>query len=255
MIHVVDLTKAFHDPRRGEVRAVDHVSFNAKPGEVFGLLGPNGAGKTTTLRILCTVLKPTAGSATVAGFDVVRQAGAVRHHIGFLSANTGVYDRMTAWEMVAYYGRLHGLAGDRLGARLEELFAALKMNDFRDVMGGKLSTGMKQKVSIARALVHDPPVLIFDEPTAGLDVLVQRAVLRQIAALRDAGKCVLFSSHIMHEVEKLCDRVAIMHRGRVLDCGLLAELRTRHGQDDLEELFFSLVGDEPNAAADVVRRP
>src|SRR5438067_5325176 len=211
MIHVAGLTKTFHDPKRGEVHAVDHVSFDARPGEVFGLLGPNGAGKTTTLRILCTVLKPTAGSATVAGFDVVRDAGAVRHHIGFLSANTGVYERMTAWEMVSYYGRLHGLAGEALRRRMTELFERLQMNDFRDVMGGKLSTGMKQKVSIARALVHDPPVLIFDEPTAGLDVLVQRSVLRQIAGLRDAGKCVLFSSHNMHEVGKLCDRVAIMH--------------------------------------------
>ncbi|HEY1377607.1 MAG TPA: ATP-binding cassette domain-containing protein [Gemmataceae bacterium] len=243
MIHVADLTKTFHDPKRGEVHAVDHVSFDARAGEIFGLLGPNGAGKTTTLRILCTVLKPTAGSATVAGFDVVKQADQVRHHIGFLSANTGVYERMTAWEMVAYYGRLHGLHGRKLRDRIDELFARLKMNDFRDVMGGKLSTGMKQKVSIARALVHDPPVLIFDEPTAGLDVLVQRAVLRQIAALRDAGKCVVFSTHIMREVEKLCDRVAIMHRGSILTCGTLSELRAKHGQDDLEELFFQLVGD------------
>jgi sodium transport system ATP-binding protein len=243
MIRVDRLTKTFHDPKRGEVHAVDHVTFDARPGEIFGLLGPNGAGKTTTLRILCTVLKPTAGSATVAGFDVVNQADQVRHHIGFLSANTGVYERMTAWELVAYYGRLHGLHGKQLRDRIDILFARLKMNDFRDVMGAKLSTGMKQKVSIARALVHDPPVLIFDEPTAGLDVLVQRAVLRQIAALRDAGKCVLFSTHIMHEVEKLCDRVAIMHRGTILTCGTLAELRAKHGESDLEELFFQLVGE------------
>jgi sodium transport system ATP-binding protein len=243
MIHVENLYKTFLDPKRGEVHAVEGVSFDAKPGEVFGLLGPNGAGKTTTLRILCTVLKPTGGTATVAGYDVVKQASAVRHHIGFLSANTGVYERMTAWEMVAYYGRLHGLRGEALRARMDELFGRLQMNDFRAVMGGKLSTGMKQKVSIARALVHDPPVLIFDEPTAGLDVLVQRAVLRQIAQLRDVGKCVLFSTHIMREAEKLCDRVAIMHRGRILVGGTLAELRAAHGQDDLEEMFFQLVGE------------
>jgi sodium transport system ATP-binding protein len=243
MIHVAGLTKTFHDRKRGEVHAVDHVSFDVRPGEVFGLIGPNGAGKTTTLRILCTVLKPTGGAAAVAGFDVVKQADQVRHHIGFLSANTGVYERMTAWEMVAYYGRLHGLHGAALRARIDELFERLKMNDFRDVMGGKLSTGMKQKVSIARALVHDPPVLIFDEPTAGLDVLVQRAVLRQIAALRGAGKCIVFSTHNMREIEKLCDRVAIMHRGAILTCGTLGELRLKHGQDDLEELFFQLVGE------------
>src|SRR3954470_12201665 len=243
MIHVERLTKTFHDPKRGEVHAVDHVSFDARPGEVFGLLGPNGAGKTTTLRILCTVLKPTAGTATVAGLDVVRQADQVRHQIGFLSANTGVYERMTAREMVAYYGRLHGLHGDRLQKRIDELFDRLAMNDFRDVMGGKLSTGMKQKVSIARALIHDPPVLIFDEPTAGLDVLVQRAVLRQIAHLREAGKCIVFSTHNMREVEKLCDRVAIMHRGRVLACGTVGELRAQYGQEDLDEIFFGLVGE------------
>jgi sodium transport system ATP-binding protein len=248
MIHVNQLTKTFHDSKRGKVHAVDQISFDAGAGEIFGLLGPNGAGKTTTLRILCTVLKPTAGTATVAGFDVVKQPDLVRRHIGFLSANTGVYERMTAWELVAYYGRLHGLNGRRLEQRIDELFDRLSMNDFRDVMGAKLSTGMKQKVSIARALVHDPPVLIFDEPTAGLDVLVQRAVLRQIAGLRQAGKCVLFSTHIMHEAEKLCDRVAIMHRGAILTCGSLAELRARHGQDDLEELFFQLVGEGEEAA-------
>src|SRR5437773_3999615 len=243
MIHVENLTKTFHDAKRGEVHAVDHVSFDTRPGEIFGLLGPNGAGKTTTLRILCTVLKPTGGTATVAGLDVVRQSSEVRHHIGFLSANTGIYERMTAREMVAYYGRLHGLNGEALRRRMQELFDRLQMNDFRDVMGGKLSTGMKQKVSIARALVHDPPVLVFDEPTAGLDVLVQRAVLRQIARLRDAGKCVLFSTHIMAEVEKLCDRVAIMHRGRILDAGTLGELRAKHGEEDMEELFFKLAGE------------
>src|SRR5438552_689990 len=237
MIHVEHLYKSFRDPRRGVVHAVEDVSFDARAGEIFGLLGPNGAGKTTTLRILCTVLKPTAGTATVAGFDVVKQANEVRHHVGFLSANTGVYERMTAREMVAYYGRLHGLHGEALRRRMQELFDRLQMNDFRDVMGGKLSTGMKQKVSIARALVHDPPVLIFDEPTAGLDVLVQRAVLRQIAHLREAGKSILFSTHNMREVEKLCDRVAVMHRGRILVCGTLVELRAKYGQDDLEELF------------------
>ena len=159
------------------------------------------------------------------------------------SANTGIYDRMTPWEMVGYYGRLYGLNGSELTARMESLFDALQMNEFRDVAGGRLSTGMKQKVSIARALVHDPPVRIFDEPTAGLDVLVQRTVLRQIAQLREAGKCILFSTHIMREVEKLCDRVAVIARGRIRACGTLAELRREYGEDDLEELFFRLVSE------------
>jgi sodium transport system ATP-binding protein len=241
MIEVRGLTKSFSNRGAAPVVAVDQVSFDVKPGEVFGLLGPNGAGKTTALRVLCTVLKPSSGSAIIAGHDVVKDASAVRHQIGFLSANTGVYDRMSAWEMVEYYGQLHGLQGELLRNRLEKLLTDLQMNDFRDRRGGQLSTGMKQKVSIARALIHDPPVLIFDEPTAGLDVLVQRAVLKQIAALRSLGKCVLFSTHIMREVEKLCDRVAIMSKGRIVDCGTLDELRQRHGENDVEELFFKLV--------------
>jgi sodium transport system ATP-binding protein len=240
MIDVRDLSKWFPSPDGRKV-AVDHLHFTVQPGEVFGLLGPNGAGKTTTLRILCTVLKPSAGTATVAGFDVVTQASAVRRHVGFLSANTGVYDRMTAWEMVEYYGHLNEIPPDVLQPRLEELFTTLQMNDFRDVPGGKMSTGMKQKVSIARALVNDPPVLIFDEPTAGLDVLVQRAVLENIKQLRGRGKTILFSTHIMREVEKLCDRVAVMSRGRIVACGTLDDLRAMYRQDDLEELFFTLV--------------
>src|SRR5437870_3424411 len=241
MIHVENLTKSFRDLRRGQVLAVDHVSFEARPGEVFGLLGPNGAGKTTAMRILCTVLQPTGGSARIAGFDVRTQASQVRSHIGFLSANTAIYDRMSAWELVEYFGRLYGMEPEPLHARMEEVFATLQMNAFRDVLGAKMSTGMRQKVSIARAIVHDPPVPIFDEPTAGLDVLVGRAVMENIGRLRELGKCILFSTHIMREVEKLCDRVAIVARGKILACGTLAELRAQHRQDDLEELFFSLV--------------
>ena len=241
MIHVENLTKSFRDLRRGQVLAVDHISFDAKPGEVFGLLGPNGAGKTTTMRILCTVLKPTGGIATVAGFDVAEQPSQVRQHLGFLSASTAIYDRMSAWEMVEYFGKLYGMNDDRLRERMELLFTDLQMNDFRDVLGAKMSTGMRQKVSIARAIVHDPPVLIFDEPTLGLDVLVARAVLQNIQRLRDQGKCILYSTHIMREVEKICDRVAIVSKGKIQDAGTLAELRERHGHQDLEDLFFQLV--------------
>jgi sodium transport system ATP-binding protein len=240
-ISVVGLMKSFRDLRRGLVHAVDQVSFEAVPGEIFGLLGPNGAGKTTTMRILCTVLRPTGGTARVAGYDVVSEAARVRQHIGFMSANTAIYDRMSAWEMVEYFARLYGMEGDRLTGRLEEVFATLQMNDFRDILGAKMSTGMRQKVSIARAIIHDPPVLIFDEPTSGLDVLVARAVLKTIEQLREQGKCILFSTHIMREVERLCDQVAIISQGRVRACGTVAELRQQHHQEDLEELFFSLV--------------
>jgi len=241
MIEVVNLMKSFRDLRRGLVHAVDGVTFEARPGEIFGLLGPNGAGKTTTMRILCTVLRPTGGSARVAGYDVATQPAEVRQHIGFMSANTAIYDRMSAWELVKYFGQLYGMTEPRLTERLEEVFTTLQMNDFRDLLGAKMSTGMRQKVSIARAIVHDPPVLIFDEPTAGLDVLVARAVMKNIEQLRGLGKCVLFSTHIMREVERLCDRVAIVSKGRVQACGTLAELRERYGRDDLEELFFALV--------------
>jgi sodium transport system ATP-binding protein len=221
--------------------ALAGLTLDARPGQIYGLLGPNGAGKTTALRILSTVLRPTSGEATVNGYDVVTQPDLVRHQIGFVSCNTAVYDRMTAWEMVGYFGRLYGLSEESLGQRMEDIFKRLKMQEIRDVLGAKMSTGMKQKVSIARAIVHDPPVLIFDEATAGLDVLVARALLKTVAELRDHGKCVIFSTHIMREAERLCDRIAIMHRGDILTEGSLSELRDRHQQDDLEDLFFDLI--------------
>ena len=241
VIEVEHLSKRFLDYQRGWVTAVSDVSFVCRPGEIFGLLGPNGAGKTTALRILSTVLKPTGGRATVAGFDVMTEPEKVRAHIGYMSASTGIYDRMTAWELVEYFGRLYSLTGERLRERMETVFGWLQMNDFRDTLGAKMSTGMKQKVSIARTIVHDPPVLIFDEPTSGLDVLVARNVLQKIGELRDQGKTIVFSTHAMHEVNKLCSRVAIIHKGRVQDEGTPAELLERHQQPDLEELFFHLV--------------
>ncbi len=241
MIHVSQLTKCFDDLRRGSVPALDGVSFDVQPGEIFGLLGPNGAGKTTCLRMLSTVLRPTSGTAEIAGYDVSTHPAEVRARIGFMSNNTGVYDRMTAWEMVEYFGRLYGMDEDALQARLDEVFTVLQMNDIRDVLGSKMSTGMKQKVSIARTIVHDPPVLIFDEPTSGLDVLVARAVLKAIESLKDEGKCIIFSTHIMREVEKLCDRIAIVHRGKLLAMGSIPELETQHDEPDMEELFFDLI--------------
>ncbi len=249
MIHVDRLTKSFSDLRRGTVMAVDHVSFDVHPGEIFGLLGPNGAGKTTCLRILSTVLRPTGGIATIAGYNVDTHPAEVRARIGFMSGNTGVYDRMTAWELVEYYGRLYGVPEQALQERLEELFDTLQMNDFRDTLGGKMSTGMKQKVSIARTIIHDPPVMIFDEPTSGLDVLVARALLKTIASLKNQGKCIIFSTHIMREVEKLCDRVAIIHKGRILAEGPVAELVQRYNQLDMEELFFDLISKHERESA------
>src|SRR5208337_2924496 len=189
-------------------------------------------GKTTALRILSTLLRPSGGIAQVAGFDVFRQPGEVRRRVGFLSASTGVYERMSAWELVEYFGRLNGMNGNSLRDRQEAVFELLQMNDFRNVLGVHMSTGMKQKVSIARAIIHDPPVLIFDEPTSGLDLLVQRVVLQKILELRDMGKTILFSTHSMHEVEKLCQRVAIIHKGELQVAGEPHELLQRFDQPD-----------------------
>jgi len=248
MIKVRELTKAYSDLRRGPFVALASISFEAQAGQIYGLLGPNGAGKTTALRILSTVLQPTDGSAHVNGFDVLTQPSLVRRQIGFVSANTAIYDRMTGWEMVEYFGHLHGIEPEPLRARMESIFTRLQMNETRDVLGGKMSTGMRQKVSIARAIVHDPPVLIFDEATAGLDVLVARALLSTVDELRDQGKCIVFSTHIMREAERLCDRIAILHRGHFLAEGTLAELLEQHQEPDLEELFFRLISDHDSAS-------
>ena len=248
MIQVNELVKTFDDYKRGPVAAVNGVSFECRPGEIFGLLGPNGAGKTTTLRILSTVLKPTSGVAMIAGHDVVINPQAVRENIGFMSNATAIYDRLTAWEIVEFFGRLNGMKKAALKARMEEIFEWLQMNSFREVLGAKLSTGMKQKVSIARTIVHDPPVLIFDEPTSGLDVLVARVLLEKIKELKSLGKTIILSTHSMHEVMRLCQRVAIIHRGELQAMGTIDELLTTHCQPDLEELFFHLV-DQADARA------
>ncbi len=241
MIHVRQLAKTYQELYSGQFTALDGISFDAMPGQIYGLLGPNGAGKTTALRILSTVLQPSSGTATVNGYDVSTHPEDVRHQIGFVSANTAIYDRMTAWEMVHFFGQLYGMDPDVLQIRIEMLFDRFQMNEIRNLLGSKMSTGMKQKVSIARAIIHDPPVLIFDEATSGLDILVARQVLGTVEQLREQGKCIVFSTHIMSEVRRLCDRVAILHRGKILAEGSLKQLAERHEQDDVEELFYQLI--------------
>jgi sodium transport system ATP-binding protein len=244
LIQVEGLSKAFPDHRGGAVRAVDGVSFTCRAGEVFGLLGLNGAGKTTTLRMLSTVLTPTSGTARIAGHDIREDARAVRHSIGFLSGTTGLYHRLTAEETLRFFGEFHGLRGRELDERVEKVLATFGIDAYRGQRCEKLSTGMKQKVNIGRAVVHDPPVLIFDEPTAGLDVLAAAATLTFVEECRGAGKCVLFSTHIMSEVERLCDRIAIIHEGTLRAMGTLAELRERTGQHYLEDVFRRIVTGE-----------
>jgi sodium transport system ATP-binding protein len=241
MIEAQDLVKSFRDKNRGDVRAVDHVSFCCRPGEIFGLLGANGAGKTTTLRILATILTPSEGTAVVAGYDVKKDPQKVRTSVGFLSTATALYGRLSAQEMVEYFGRLHGLDEPTLRQRINAIFERLEINDFRDRRCDKLSNGMKQKVSIARTLVHDPSVMIFDEPTVGLDVMAARTIVGFIRECRDRGKTVIFSTHVMSEVEKLCDRIGIIHDGRLLAEGTLADLRQRFGKQDLEDIFVEVV--------------
>ncbi len=241
MIEARALTKVFHDRKRGPIRAVDGVGFRCQPGRIFGLLGVNGAGKTTCLRLLATILRPTSGTAVVNGFDIVAEAQKVRASIGFLSTATALYGRLTAREVVEYFGRLHGLREDALRPRLDALFEALEMNEFRDRRCDKLSTGMKQKTSIARTLVHDPAVMIFDEPTLGLDVLTARTVLGFIRECGQRGKTVIFSTHVMCEAEKLCDAIAIIHGGRILAEGTLGQLRQRAGVESLEDIFIKTV--------------
>ena len=241
MIEARHLVKRFRDKKRGAVCAVNDVSFCCRPGEIYGILGANGAGKTTTLRMLATILAPSEGTAVVAGFDVSKDPQKVRSLVGFLSAATALYGRLTAQEMVEYFGRLHGLDEPTLHRRIDEIFARLEMHDFRDRRCDKLSTGMKQKVSIARTLVHDPSVMIFDEPTSGLDVMAARTIAGFIRECRDTGKTVVFSTHVMSEAEKLCDRIGIIHDGKLLAEGTLAELRARFGMQDLEDLFVKVV--------------
>jgi sodium transport system ATP-binding protein len=241
MIEARLLTKVFHDKKRGEIRGAHEVSFRVQPGSIYGLLGANGAGKTTTLRMLATLLKPTSGSAIVAGHDVALETDKVRANVGFLAASTALYARLTAREMIEYFGRLNGLAEEVMRTRIQSLADELDMHEFLDRRCDKLSTGMKQKTSIARTLVHDPQVMIFDEPTLGLDVMAARAIVRFVRECRARGKTVVYSTHVMSEAEKLCDVIGIIHGGRILAEGTLAEIRAKAGEQDLEECFVKIV--------------
>jgi len=242
MIEARGLSKRFQDKKRGEIRAVDNVSFTCQPGKIYGLLGANGAGKTTTLRMLATILEPTDGTAVVCGHDVVEAPEKVRANVGFLSTATALYPRLTAQELVEYFGRLNGLDEPTLKKRVDDIFNRLDMNGFRDRRCDKLSTGMKQKTSIARTLVHDPPVMIFDEPTTGLDVMTARTIITFISDCRDQGKAIIFSTHIMSEVERLCDHIGIIHDGKLLAHGTVSELRAKYAEHNLEEIIVKVVG-------------
>jgi sodium transport system ATP-binding protein len=247
MIKVEALSKSFG--RKHEVKAVREVSFVAPDGEITGLLGPNGAGKTTLLRMLATLIVPDTGSASVGGLHVLRDRYAVRENIGVLSDARGLYPRLTARENIRYYGALHGLSGLSLESRIDALLVTLGLTDIADRRAQGFSQGERMKVAIARALVHDPATVLLDEPTNGLDIMSVRALRDQLRALRAAGKCLLFSSHVMQEVAALCDRIVILGGGRVIAEGTAAELIARAGVPTLEDAFVSLLGTGEGLAA------
>jgi sodium transport system ATP-binding protein len=240
LIDVRELSKHFK-----EVKAVDKISFVVEKGEIVGLLGENGAGKTTTLRMLATILKPTSGTATVNGYDIVADQGRVRGEIGILfGSEAGLYDRLTARENISYFAELNGMSREETEESINELVELLDMHEYIDRHVGKFSRGMKQKVAIARSIVHKPSVMLFDEPTAGLDVTAARIVQQFIIHCKKENKAILFSSHSMAEVEKLCDRIVMIHKGRILEQGTVAELKEKYGQGNIEELFVELAGEK-----------
>lgn len=241
MIRVQSLTKSFRDPKRGTVMAVDHISFEAHSGEIFGLLGSNGAGKTTTMRMLATILQPTDGTAEVAGFDIRRSPEDVRRSIGFLSGDMGYYRRLSPREVLQIFGTLNGMESRALKARIELLVDQFGMKDFADARAESFSTGMRQRANIARVLVHDPPVLILDEPTSGLDVPTAQVIEKFILSAKETGKCVVLSTHIMEEAEYLCDRIAVVHGGKLQALGTMDELRRHTGKQRLREIFLELI--------------
>ncbi len=245
MIEVQNLVKTFPTATGPEKQAVAGISFQVNAGEIYGLLGPNGAGKTTTLRILSGLLKPTDGRAVINGVDVAVDNRRARHYIGFMTANTGLYQRLSPRELLHYFADLNGLPAAIARPRVEELIGWLGMADFADLRCGALSTGQKQRTSIARALIANPPVLILDEPTLGLDVLTNRLILDFIRQERDRGKAILLSTHYLDEAETMCDRIGLLHEGTLVAEGNLAELRQQTGAERLTEIFLKLVGRMP----------
>jgi sodium transport system ATP-binding protein len=244
MIEVKDLHKAF-----GEVKAVEGVSFSARDGQITGLLGPNGAGKTTTLRMLYTLMTPDRGQVLVDGIDAAVDALAVRRQLGVLPDARGLYKRLTARENIDYFARLHGVPEAVLRTRREALITALEMEDIAARRTEGFSQGQRVKTAIARALIHDPRNVILDEPTNGLDVMATRAMRRFMHRLKDEGRCVLFSSHIMQEVAALCDRIVVIAHGRVVADETPDALREQTGESNLEDAFVKIIGSEEGLAA------
>lgn len=249
MVEVHELTKDFPTTEGGLKRVVDGVSFIVRPGEIYGLLGPNGAGKTTTLRMISGLLTPTDGWASLNGHNVRHDREAAKRALGYLTASTGLYQRLTPREFLRYFGELLGMTPAAIDRRIAALFDWLDMHSFADLRCGGLSTGQKQRTNIARALLGDPPVLILDEPTLGLDVLTNRIVLDFVRAEATAGKAIILSTHYLDEAETLCHRFGLLHEGRIVGEGDLAALRQRAGRKRLSEIFLHLCGHSEHVLA------
>ena len=247
MIAAEQVTKVFSPQTAREVRAVDGVSLTVRPGEIVGLLGPNGAGKTTLLRLLAAILTPTAGRCIIDGIRTDHHPQDARRRVGFLSGSTRLYKRLRAGELLRFFGRLYGLAEDHISRRIDELQVLLDMHTLMDRRCDSLSTGETQKVSIARALLHEPAVLILDEPTSGLDILTGRTILQFIRSARDDGHAILFSTHTMSEAELLCDHMALMHRGRIRAVATRDDLLSRTGTESLHDAFEVIVREDDSA--------
>ncbi len=250
MIEAHCLSKTFHAPRSAPIEAVREVSLTVEAGEILGLLGPNGAGKTTLLRMLATILTPTSGSCMVCGVPVSESPQTARAKIGFLSGNTRLYGRLTPRELLRYFGRLYGMSRDRISERTAALSAMLGMGEFLDRRCDTLSTGQTQRVSIARVILHDPPVLILDEPTLGLDIMSSRTILDFIREARGRKHAIIFSTHYMTEAELLCDRIGLIHEGRIHAMDTPANLYARTHTDNLQDAFLAMVEAQPVTAAE-----
>jgi len=248
MIDVQRLCKVFLQKDGTSLYAVNNLSFRANDGEIVCLLGVNGAGKTTTMRILSTAFKPSNGTASINGYDIVLESQKARENLGFLSGDTGLYNRLTSREFITYFGRLYGMHDDEIGSRIDKMAKMLDMNDFLDKKIDFLSSGMKQKVSIVRSIIHNPQVMIFDEPTSGLDILTARNIVTFIRDCKQQGKCVLFSTHIMREAERIADRVVMIHKGKLIAEGNLEELRDQTNQQDLDDIFVACINQHSSEA-------
>jgi sodium transport system ATP-binding protein len=255
MIQVENVSKVFKitkklkkelDIQQDSIKAIDNVSFECKPGRIFSLMGPNGAGKTTILRMIATILKPTSGNITVAGFNTIKEDQKVRQKIGFITGSTGLYERLTTNELVKYFADLYGVEKSVFEKRKGELYDILNITGFANKKIGQLSSGMKQKVSLVRTMIHDPEVVVFDEPTSGLDVIAAKNIIELIKQCKNQHKTVIFSSHIMSEVDLLCDDLAIIHKGSLLYNGPMDDFRKQMKTKNLTEEFIYLVETHKN---------